>query len=67
MLPLLSTSGTLRIIGSIQEISRITKQMEMDKEIAEDARTRRQNIKNTNISNYRIEWVPSTCEPNNIT
>ena len=47
MLPLLSTSGTLRIIGSIQEISRITKQMESDKEIAEDARTRRQNIKNT--------------------
>ena len=33
MLPLLSTSGTLRIIGTIQEISRITKQMEMDKEM----------------------------------
>ena len=46
MLPLLSTSGTLRIIGTIQEISRITKQMEMVKEIAEDARTRRQNNNN---------------------
>ena len=41
MLPLLSTSGTLRIIGTIQEISRITKQM--DRVITEDARTRRQN------------------------
>ena len=46
MLPLLSTSGTLRIIGTIQEISRITKQMEMDKVIADDARTRRQNNNN---------------------
>ena len=46
MLPLLSTSSTLRMIVTILEISRITKQMEMDKVIAEDARTRRQNNNN---------------------